>query len=141
MSGLWLHHIGVLVSDIAARSEDYLRMGYSARTAIIHDPRQTALVRFLSHHRDSTYLELVAPDGPTSLLASALRKNAGLHHLCYATDDIAATLAAFRDRSGVVISEPTPSVAFCNSRIAWLLTRDHVLLELVEGGNNVKLSS
>ena len=140
MVGLSLHHIGVLVSDIVQRSEDYMRMGYLVRTAVIHDPRQTAFVRFLAKPGDPTYLELVAPDGPTSVLAAALKKGGGLHHLCFATDDIVCTLAVFRSWGAVVILEPTPSVAFCNNRIAWLLTRDHVLLELVERGTNLTLN-
>jgi len=131
-SDLSLHHIGILVSDVAMCSEEYVRMGYRICSPVIHDPRQTAYVRFFAMTGNPAYLELVAPDGPTSLLANALKRGGGIHHLCYSTDDITAALRKFRDHGAIVVSEPVPAVAFHNNRIAWLINRDRALIELVE---------
>ena len=137
MIGLRLHHIGIVVADIAATSEEYVRrMGYVVCSEIIHDPVQTAHVQFLRLRGDHTLLELVSPDGPQSALSNALRKGGGLNHLCYETSDIDAALAGLWGQGLRVIRPPVPAVAFHGNRIAWLMGRDRVLIELVELKSN-----
>lgn len=133
---LQLHHFGLLVKDIEKASIRYVRsFGYQIYSAVIHDPLQTAFVRFLVLPEERTFLELISPDGPASLLQNALKKNGGIHHVCYATRDIADSIDHLRENGSVVISEPKPAVAFNQRKIAWLMTPDHLLLELVEQGN------
>jgi methylmalonyl-CoA/ethylmalonyl-CoA epimerase len=131
---LRLHHNGALVRDIPAATERYLAIGYEKRTDVIHDPVQKAHVLFLRLPGDAVYLELIAPDGPESHLNAALDKGGGLHHLCYATDDIDAECARLRKTGMSLIRSPVPAVAFGGRRIAWLMGRDRVLTELVEAG-------
>src|SRR5262245_53951416 len=58
-----LHHVGIVVADIARAREDYVRrFGYEVKSAVIHDIEQTAFVQFLRMPGDLTYIELVAPD-------------------------------------------------------------------------------
>src|SRR5882757_2229056 len=88
-SPLHLHHIGIVVGDITQASATYAdRLGYVARSAVIHDPEQTAHVQFFSLSHDPVLVELVSPAGPASKLSAAAERGGGLHHLCYATDDI-----------------------------------------------------
>ncbi len=127
-----LHHIGILVRDIESTASEYARwMGYKLRSDKLHDPVQTAYVQFLVLPGERTLLELISPDSPQSRLDNALRKGGGLNHLCYATPDIEAACRDWRVAGFFLIHPPTSSVAFCGRRIAWLMSPDCVLLELV----------
>jgi methylmalonyl-CoA/ethylmalonyl-CoA epimerase len=135
MTLLNLHHVGIVVADIERATEDYVRrLGCNVRTAVIHDPNQTAYVRFLSQPGDPVFLELVAPDSATSKLSNALKKGGGLNHLCYAVTDIEAACQELRGRGLFLLQPPVEAVAFPGRRIAWLIGRDRIPLELVERG-------
>lgn len=130
-----LHHVGIVVADIEKARDDYVnRFGFEVVSDKIHDPEQTAFVLFLRMPGDMSYVELVAPDSPKSKLAAALERGGGLNHLCYATPDIAATIAAMTKRGMRLIRTPVPAVAFGGRKIAWLLGKDFALVELVERG-------
>jgi methylmalonyl-CoA/ethylmalonyl-CoA epimerase len=137
---LSLHHVGMLVADVAQGAELYLRrFGYAVASEVIHDPVQTAYVQFLRLRGDPVYLELVAPDGPESKLANALKKGGGINHLCYATTDIEAAWRHLREQKMVLLQAPVPAVAFKGRRIAWLMGRDQTPVELVERGSGDEL--
>jgi methylmalonyl-CoA/ethylmalonyl-CoA epimerase len=132
---LMLHHVGIVVGDVHRASEEYRStLGYEVCTEVIHDPLQTAYVRFLRRPGDQVYVELVSPDGERSKLANALRKGGGLNHLCFATNDIARSWATLRTRGLFPLQAPVPAVAFGGRRIAWFLGRDRMPLEVVERG-------
>ena len=128
-----LHHVGYAVREIAPAAEAYVaRFGYEIVTPVIHDAYQTADVQFLRLPADQAYLEFVAPDGPGSKLAGAIKRGSTLNHLCYIAgplDDAVAHL----EREGLrQISEYKPGVAFAGRRLCWLLGPDGVPIELVE---------
>jgi len=130
-----LHHVGVLVQDIAQATGHYVsRLGFEVSGPIIHDPAQTAFVRFLCQPGDSVFLELVSPDGPESKLANALRRGEGLNHLCYAVEDIESACRELRSRGMYLLQAPVFAAAFPGRKLAWLIGRDRVPIELVERG-------
>jgi methylmalonyl-CoA/ethylmalonyl-CoA epimerase len=130
-----LHHFGILVEDIEACSRDFVdNFGYEIRSEIIHDPLQAAVVRFLALPAEMTYIELVAPDSPQSVLQNALKRVPGLNHICFSTSDIEESLRHMNSRGAMVIHSPVPAVAFRNKRIAWLMDPNCILVELVERG-------
>jgi methylmalonyl-CoA/ethylmalonyl-CoA epimerase len=134
-----LHHIGIVVADIAEKREFYTLLGYSERTCVIHDPVQTAYVQFLRLRGADHYLELVAPNGPESKLAKAASRKHPLNHLCYSVDDIAATCSFLEAHGWSLVSEITPAVAFEGRRIAWVSSPDLLIVELVERGTEGSL--
>lgn len=130
-----VHHIGVVVRDIADAAPAYCRRyGYRARTEIIHDPAQTAYVQFFRIGAERQYLELVAPDGEHSKLTNALKNGGGLNHICYATDDIEAACRELRAEQMMLLQAPVAAAAFPGRRIAWLMGLDRTPIELVEQG-------
>lgn len=130
---LVLHHIGVVVRDIALARDEYSRMfHYEPVSDVFHDHVQTAYVQFLKLPGDSIFLEIVSPDGPDSKVAQTLRKGGGLHHVCYATSDIDRSWSALRAEGLFPLQRPVPAVAFGGRRIAWFLGRDRMPFELVE---------
>ena len=137
---LRLHHVGILVKDIPTAASDYCRrFGYERSTEVIHDPVQTAYVQFLKLPGESSYIEFVAPDRPESKLSNALSKGGGLNHLCYSTPDIEAACRQLRAEGLILLQAPVPAVAFSGRRIAWLMGRDAIPIELVERGKNGEL--
>ena len=132
---LRLHHIGIVVSNIPDSAAHFgSRFGCEPKSDVIYDPIQRAYVHFVGQPGDSVYLEFVAPDGPDSRLNGALDKGRGLHHLCYSTDDIDTTCADLRSKGMTLVRRPVGAVAFGGRRIAWLMGRDRILVELVERG-------
>jgi len=135
---LRLHHVGMLVADIAVARRVYQdRFGYDVHGDIVHDPGQTAYVQFMKLPGDTTFLEFIAPDGPGSKLADALNKGVGLHHLCYATETLDESCDYLRQQGMSLVRRPVGAVAFHGRRIAWLMGRDRMLVELVEQGAGV----
>jgi len=133
-----LHHIGHAVPDIAPVLEFYIRnLGYEVRTPVIHDLTQTAYVQFLRLPGERVYVELVAPDGVESKLARAVRNGGGLNHLCYSVEDIELATEQLHQSGMMILSSPTPAVAFSGRRISWLLGDSSPLIELVEGGGEL----
>jgi methylmalonyl-CoA/ethylmalonyl-CoA epimerase len=59
-------------------------------------------------------------------------RGGGMHHLCYEVADLEAELAAFRSRGAMIASRPKPAVAFGGRRIAWVITAEKFLVELLE---------
>ena len=99
------HHTGLLVKSMeAATALQVERYGYRIESPVIHDPVQTAFVRFLRLPGAAHWLELVSPEGERSKLAEALRKRGdGLHHLCYEVDDLDAACAHLRQSRQTVV--------------------------------------
>ena len=123
------------MQDIAQATEHYVRrLGFEVRGPIIHDPVQTAYVRFLSQPGDSVFLELVSPDGPDSKLWNALKRGEGLNHLCYAVDDIESACRELRSPGMYLLQAPVSAAAFPGRKLAWLIGRDRIPIELVERG-------
>jgi methylmalonyl-CoA/ethylmalonyl-CoA epimerase len=128
-----LHHIGYAVNSIEPIAASYVsRFGYELVTPIIHDPQQTAWVQFLKLRGDSSYLEFVAPDGPWSKLANAVKLGTGIHHLCFIADRLEVIIAHLEQNKMKLISDPKPGVAFAGRRICWLLGQERLAIELVE---------
>jgi len=128
-----LHHIGILVRDIDEALGEYeSRFGYRALGGTIHDPVQTAYIQFLEGATPEVPIELVVPDGPDSKLSGALKKGGGLNHLAYATDAIEKDCRNLRAAGMCVLQSPVTARAFPGRRIAWLMGRDGIPVELVE---------
>jgi methylmalonyl-CoA/ethylmalonyl-CoA epimerase len=131
-----LHHIGLLVRSIERATElQVARYGYRIESPIIHDPVQTARVRFLRLPQGAHWLELVAPEDAQSRLAGALaRRGEGLHHLCYQVPRLTEACAQLREGGQMLLAEPVPAPAFGCRPIAWFMDRAGLLTELVEAG-------
>jgi catechol 2,3-dioxygenase-like lactoylglutathione lyase family enzyme len=77
---------------------------------------------------------LVQPLGESSPVFRFLRdKGAGLHHVCYEVDNIEEYLAKMRLQGAVIAKRPKPATAFGGRRIAWVITSERFVIELLEG--------
>jgi methylmalonyl-CoA/ethylmalonyl-CoA epimerase len=129
-----LHHIGCVVDSIENRIESYrIGLGSASASQVFEDPIQRARVAFLDLPAPgAVQLELVEPAAPDSPVARFLEKGGGLHHLCYEVDDLQEQIRWMKAQRAVLIRSPKPAVAFGGRHIAWMRTRDALLIEYLE---------
>ena len=132
-----LHHVGFVVRSIEKEIEGVADSTLTSRqTKIFHDPLQKVRVTFLrAAYPGDAQIELVEPAGDDSPVRKFLEKSGGLHHLCYEVPDLDAHLEKILgQRAGgtLLVKPPLPAVAFDNRRIAWIYTRQKLLLEFLE---------
>jgi methylmalonyl-CoA/ethylmalonyl-CoA epimerase len=129
-----LHHLGFVVSSISAIAESFAA-SMSARWdgEIIHDSIQRVRVAFFFpvDPRNPVF-ELVEPASETSPVSNFLKKRGGLHHVCYEIDNLESALENARSASWGIAVTPAPAVAFDGRRIAWICSRNRLLMELLE---------
>ena len=128
-----LHHMGFVVADIATAMPAFTRsMVATWDGRIFEDSLQRVKVAFMTTRPGDAQIELVQPVGEGSPVARFLQQGGGMHHLCYEVADLEAELMAFRSRGAAIASRPKPAVAFGGRRIAWVITPEKFLVELLE---------
>jgi methylmalonyl-CoA/ethylmalonyl-CoA epimerase len=129
-----LHHLGFVVKSISDVAEEFAA-SISAHWdgKITHDPIQRVRVSFFGpvDSRNPVF-ELVEPAGETSPVSNFLKKEGGLHHVCYEIDDLESGLHEARRAGLVTVATPAPAVAFGGRRIAWICSKRRLLVELLE---------
>lgn len=126
-----IHHIGIVVPDIAAAVEEYRQLGFLAGE-VIYVPDQN--VEIAAIRAGDSWVEIIAPvdqdSGTGRFLAS---RGKGIHHVAYLVDDLAGTLAGLA-AVGVELIDREPRVGLHGWRIAFVHPRScaGVLTELVE---------
>ena len=131
---LRLHHIGFVVANIETAMPEFLRsLAAEWDGQVFHDRLQKVRVAFLATRAQDPAIELVEPAGDGSpVLRFLQRRGGGLHHVCYEVADLEEELAAFRSRGASIAKRPLPAVAFGGRRIAWVITSEKLLVELLE---------
>ena len=125
--------MGFVVADIATAMPAFVRsMAAEWDGQIFEDPLQKVKVAFMTTRTGDAQIELVQPMGENSPVQRFLQQGGGMHHLCYEVADLEAELAAFRSRGAAIASRPKPAVAFGGRRIAWVITSEKFLVELLE---------
>ena len=128
------HHVGFVVSSIeksAPAFADMLQADWD--THIFHDPNQGVRVTFLQSRRAGDPLwELVEPADGKSPVQSFAVKGGGMHHVCYVVDNLEEALTRARSLGALVARQPMPAVAFGGRRIAWIYTKNRLLIEYLE---------
>ena len=129
-----LHHIGFVVADIQREIEGIAEsLGAAWDGNTILDPLQRARVAFLrTECRSDALLELIEPAGKDSPVIRLLQRGGGLHHLCYEVANLQLHLDQMRAGGAVILQQPVPAVAFDNRHIAWVGTKERLLLEFLE---------
>jgi methylmalonyl-CoA/ethylmalonyl-CoA epimerase len=129
-----LHHLGFVVERILPALEGFMNsLDASWDQQIFEDPLQKVKVAFLSTRPGEPLIELVEPVGEDSPVRKfLLQKGGGLHHFCYETPNLEAELLQMRSRRAMLVKHPRPAIAFGGRRIAWMLTGENLLVELLE---------
>jgi methylmalonyl-CoA/ethylmalonyl-CoA epimerase len=127
-----IDHIGVAVEDLDEAVSLYserLGMPVQHRETVEEQGVEAVLIGIGESH-----VELLRPLSAESAVARFLERNGpGLHHVAYATDDIASTLDALR-AAGLRLIDERPRAGIRGSRVAFVHPKSTggVLTELVE---------
>ena len=130
-----IDHVGIAVADLdagIARYKELLGVEPSVRKRIEKDGIDAAMLDL-----GSTHVELIAPTGPESTIASFLEKRGeGMHHVAYRVDDIRAALAELQ-KAGARLLDEEPRMGVMGHLVAFVHPKSFggVLTELVEAGN------
>ncbi|MBV8551387.1 MAG: VOC family protein [Acidobacteriaceae bacterium] len=130
-----LHHVGFVVASIDQSIESFCRsIGGSGWTQTWHDPTQQVRVAFIHPvFAGDASIELVEPASDKSPVRRFLdQQGGGLHHLCYEAPDINAAIQDAAARGATILRKPQPAVAFEGRRIAWVFTKEKLLIEYLE---------
>lgn len=129
-----LHHMGYVVRDIERAMQGFLHsLQAQWDNRIFDDPLQKVRVAFLTTRPEDAQIELVQPAGEESPVYRFLQeKGGGLHHACYTVPDLEAQITEMRSRGALLAKRPKPAVAFDGRRIAWIITAEGFLIELLE---------
>ena len=129
-----LHHVGYVVRSIKETADRIAQsVAASWDEKIIQDPLQDAKVAFLvGIAQEFPLVELVEPASAGSPVANFLKRGGGLHHLCYEVESLDKQLEFSRTIGGIIVRPPLPAVAFDRRRIAWVYTKDGLLLEFLD---------
>jgi methylmalonyl-CoA/ethylmalonyl-CoA epimerase len=106
-----IHHIGIVVRSIEAAYafyRDTLSLSVHKEDIIQNQGVKAALLTI-----GASEIELLEPIDPSTGVARFLaHRGEGLHHLCFATDDVARELAAARTKGVALIDQhPRPGLA------------------------------
>ena len=127
-----LNHVGIVVRSLLQQGEAYRRiLGMEPESDIILDPLQNVRAWFWKD-RQGGRVELLEPTGPESPIWRESQKGGGLHHLCYETPDLDASIQEALQQGAKITRPPAPAIAFGNRRIAFLYFLDLGLIELLE---------
>jgi methylmalonyl-CoA/ethylmalonyl-CoA epimerase len=128
------HHVGFVVASIAKSVQGFAGMLQAAwDEQIFHDPNQCVRVTFLKNRRAGDPLwELVEPASEQSPVHAFAARGGGLHHVCYLVVNLEQALTDARSLGAIVTRQPMPAVAFGGRRIAWIYTRNRLLIEYLE---------
>jgi methylmalonyl-CoA/ethylmalonyl-CoA epimerase len=126
-----IHHIGVVVENIAESVAAYRAIGFSGGeiTRVAEQGVDIAALR-----AGDSWIEILTPVEPDSPVGAFLQKRGpGFHHIAYLVDDLAATLDALAS-AGVELIDRSPRVGLHGWRVAFIHPRAcaGVLTELVE---------
>jgi methylmalonyl-CoA/ethylmalonyl-CoA epimerase len=125
-----IDHIGIAVKDIDETAKFYRDMMGMKFLGIEEVADQKVKVAFFEI--GETHIELVCPTSPESAVAKHLeKKGEGIHHICYATDDIVAELQRLKDEGARLVDE-VPRTGAHGAKIAFIhpKTSKGVLTEL-----------
>jgi len=126
-------HIGIAVASIAEGRKLYEAMGLEVE-AIEEVPDEGVRVAFIPI--GNTRIELLEPIAADSPVAKFLaRRGPGIHHVCLASDELAADDAHLR-AAGVQLLRPEPTRGAGGARVQFVHPKSAggVLLELSQPG-------
>lgn len=125
------HHVGYVVASISESAPKFARsLSLRWDGEVIHDPLQFVNVTFLPANlpTEST-IELIEPVGPRSPVRKFAEAGGGFHHVCYEVDELQAQIEYSQTAGATLVRVPLPSKAFGGRRIAWVMTREKLLVE------------
>ena len=126
-------HIGVAVSNIKESLSVFNNLfELNDVSEIYEDIFQNIKISFFCFA--NVKIELIEPldSSKKSPVDNIIEKNMSYYHLCFRTGCIEDEILQLVEKGAIVVTEPIPSLAFSNRKIAFLYVKHLGLIELVE---------
>jgi methylmalonyl-CoA/ethylmalonyl-CoA epimerase len=105
--------------------------GYKQMTQIIENSRQKVKVTFLKKD-DSITIKLIEPVEGNLSLVNFVNRGGGFHHICFKCPDIDYKINELKEEGLILLVPPQEGEAFNNNKIAFLLARYGLNIELID---------
>jgi methylmalonyl-CoA/ethylmalonyl-CoA epimerase len=131
--GLVFHHFGLAVSNVSRALHFLKGLGY--RTGeYMHDPLQNVHLVWCEHP-NMPPVELVSPsDSPGPLDHYLSDMNELIYHLCFQSEDVAASVSAIRNDNIRVlpVTPPKPAKLFGGKEVSFYMIKGFGLVEFLQ---------
>ena len=104
---------------------------YKQMTEIVENTLQKVKVTFLSKD-DSITIKLIEPVEGNQSLINFVNRGGGFHHICFKCSDIDEGMNELSKKGLLTLVPPQPGEAFNNNKIAFLLARYGLNIELID---------
>ena len=127
-----IDHICFAVRDLESAIPQWTRaFDYKQLTEIVTNTRQQVKVVFLSKE-ESVTIKLIEPLEENESVMNFVKRGGGFHHLCFRCADMDQQIGELNEKGLITLVAPQPGEAFENERIAFMLTRFGVNIELID---------
>ena len=127
-----IDHICFAVKDIRKGIEEWRStFGYHQFTEQVTNSRQQVKVVFLAKP-GSIDVKLIEPMKENKNIMNFVDRGGGFHHLCFKCNDIESSIEELSSKGVMTMVPPQPGEAFENEKIAFLLTKFGVNVELID---------
>ncbi len=114
-----IDHVAIAVADKDGATDRLADLFDLAPGTREHVAAQKTNVVFLHAGAGETAIELVCPAGNQSLARFLDKRGPGLHHICFAVDDLAASLATLK-AAGVPLIDEAPRAGARGHLVAFI---------------------
>jgi methylmalonyl-CoA/ethylmalonyl-CoA epimerase len=112
--------------------------GYKQMTKIVENSRQKVKVTFLKKE-DSITIKLIEPVEGNQSLQNFVNRGGGFHHVCFKCSDIEEKIDELKNEGLILLVPPQEGEAFNNNKIAFLLARYGLNIELIDTDEKAEL--
>jgi methylmalonyl-CoA/ethylmalonyl-CoA epimerase len=127
-----IDHICFAVKDINDGINYWNRVfGYVQMTNIVVNSAQRVKVTFLKKE-GSILIKLISPLETNQSIRNFVSRGGGFHHLCFRCTDIDDQFEELTEKGLIPLSRPQKGEAFNNNKIAFLLARYNLNVELID---------
>lgn len=128
-----INHIGIAVKNIDKSVAYYIdSLNWSVVKPKVFDPIQKVSIAFLKDKENDILYELIEPINEKSPVAKLISKRISMYHICYEVKNIKNSIAHLTEKGFMIISNPQKAIAFDMKLVAFLMSNDNLIIELVE---------
>jgi methylmalonyl-CoA/ethylmalonyl-CoA epimerase len=127
-----IDHICFAVKNLDTSIGQWTRaFDYEQMTEVVTNTRQQVKVVFLSKEGSVT-IKLIEPLPENESVINFLKRGGTFHHLCFRCEDMDQQMGELQGKGLISLVPPQPGEAFENERIAFMLTRFGINVELID---------
>ncbi len=127
-----IDHICFAVKNLSEGVAYWTRVfGYKQKTQAVVNTLQKVKVTFLNKE-NSLDVKLIEPLEDNLSLVNFVNRGGGFHHICFKCDDIDQGVEDLKEKGLITLVPPQPGEAFNNHKIAFLLARYGLNIELID---------